>query len=108
MGKLVVSAPEASGRSSVYASAGQDVESVIVGSPVPFMPVHTGFSWVQEGLAIARELDTLRELSRRVCEVVAAQGLSADSVVSQIVGADDANTAALADLESSVETAVTR
>ena len=46
MGELIVSAPEASAHSSVYASEGQDVESVIVFSPVPFMPVHTGFSCV--------------------------------------------------------------
>lgn len=108
MGELVVSVPEASSRSSVYASSGQDVESVIVGSPVPFMPVHTGFSWVQEGLAIAEKLDALRELSRRACEVVAAQGLSADSVVSHIVGADDASAAAFTTLESSVEEMVAR
>ncbi len=54
------------------------------------------------------ELDALHELSRRACEVAAAQGLSADSVVSQIVGADDANTAAFANLEPSVEAAVER
>ena len=108
MGELVVSAPEASAHSSVYASAGQDVESVIVGSPVPFMPVHTGFSWVQEGLAIAEKLDALRELSRRACEVATAQGLSADSVVSQIVEADAANTAAFANLAPSVEAVVDR
>lgn len=108
MGELVVSAPEASAHSSVYASAGQDVESVIVGSPVPFMPVHTGFSWVQEGLAIAEKLDALGELSRRACEVATAQGLSADSVVSQIVEADAANTAAFANLEPSVEAVVER
>lgn len=108
MGELVVSAPEASARSSVYASAGQDVESVIVGSPVPFMPVHTGFSWVQEGLAIAGVLDQLRELSRQACEVAAAQGLSADSIVSQIVGADDASGAVFANLEPSVEAVVVR
>lgn len=63
---------------------------------------------MQEGLAIAGELDALHELSRRACEVTAAQGLSADSVVSQIVGADDANTAAFANLEPSVEAAVER
>ena len=108
MGELVVSAPEASAHSSVYASAGQDVESVIVGSPVPFMPVHTGFSWVQEGLAIAEKLDALRELSRRACEVATAQGLSADRVVSQIVEADAANTAEFANLEPSVEAVVER
>ena len=108
MGELVVSAPEASAHSSVYASAGQDVESVIVGSPVPFMPVHTGVSWVQEGVAFAETLDALRELSRRACEVATAQGLSADSVVSQIVEADAANTAAFANLEPSVEAVVER
>ena len=108
MGELIVSAPEASAHSSVYASAGQDVESVIVGSPVPFMPVHTGFSWVQEGLAIAGELDTLRELSRRACGVATAQGVSADSVVSQIVEADDTSGDALTNLEPSVEAVVER
>lgn len=106
MGELVVSVSEADECSSMYAKQGAEAEAAIADSSVAFTPVHTGYSWVQEGLAISKALDGLQELSRRACYVAASQGTAAGEVVAASVETDNVSTAALSGVGSSVETVV--